>query len=349
MPWLAEDVAVHELPARLLRGLLRAGELVVLRDVAVQRPEQDHGHHAGEEDHDHERVQDGEPVDLTAGHLQVVVPARRPSDRALGPLHVVRVDDLVVRAQVEDGVEGVARLLAAGREAVRLIRVLVHRLLHAVGLDLEAHDAVALVLVRLRVELEVDLDVVVDVVRAPSRHAHRKAIDVGPASDGASPDVARGRGHVVHEPVDEVVVVDHAPELVLLLLAQRVLAQHLAGLVHQHLDLVRRVLDQVTHEDFPEVLRAVLDCLGPAVRQDIVRVGQLRLHRRQLVHLQVHRRAVPVLDGSDPRQVEGPGRRGGRQRREARVAPRATRQRGRHLRPAPWAPEPWPVPAASVH
>lgn len=57
-------------------------ELVVLGDVAVEGAHHDHGHHAREEEHDHERVDDGEPVDLVVGHQQVCVPAGCPLDVA---------------------------------------------------------------------------------------------------------------------------------------------------------------------------------------------------------------------------------------------------------------------------
>jgi hypothetical protein len=39
-------------------------DLVVLGDVAVEGPQQDDGHHEGQEHHDEHRVDDGEPVDL---------------------------------------------------------------------------------------------------------------------------------------------------------------------------------------------------------------------------------------------------------------------------------------------
>ena len=41
---------------------LRPGLSVVARNVAVQRAHEDHGDHAREEEHNHERVDDGKPV-----------------------------------------------------------------------------------------------------------------------------------------------------------------------------------------------------------------------------------------------------------------------------------------------
>mmetsp|Transcript_116135 Transcript_116135/g.329135 ORF Transcript_116135/g.329135 Transcript_116135/m.329135 type:complete len:517 (-) Transcript_116135:424-1974(-) len=191
-----EDVPVHELPARLLGRLLRGGELVVPRDVAVQRAQEDHGHHAGEEEHDQEGVQDGEPVDLPARHLEVVVPAGGPAVRALGPLHVVRVGDLVVHVEVEEGARG-AVLAHLGGPPVALGA----RLRDAVGLHLEPDDPVPLVLVGARVVLQVQLDVVVHVVPAVPLEADGEAVHVHELVAVGLPDIARRCGQVVDDPV----------------------------------------------------------------------------------------------------------------------------------------------------
>ena len=61
----------------------------------------DHGHHAGEEQEDHERVDNGKPVDLVVDHLQVRVPPRRPADVGHLEHDVVGVDYLLAY-QVED-------------------------------------------------------------------------------------------------------------------------------------------------------------------------------------------------------------------------------------------------------
>lgn len=91
----AEDVGVHELPARLLEQLLLLLHRVVLRQVPPQRPHHNHRDDARQQQHYHERVQDGEPVDLVVAHVEVEIPAARPRDRRVLPHHVVRVHDLV--------------------------------------------------------------------------------------------------------------------------------------------------------------------------------------------------------------------------------------------------------------
>mmetsp|Transcript_19970 Transcript_19970/g.33440 ORF Transcript_19970/g.33440 Transcript_19970/m.33440 type:complete len:441 (-) Transcript_19970:986-2308(-) len=50
----SEHIPVHQLPARLLLRLLQGLHLIVRRDVLVQRAQHDHGHHARQEQHDHE-------------------------------------------------------------------------------------------------------------------------------------------------------------------------------------------------------------------------------------------------------------------------------------------------------
>ncbi len=77
-----EDVAVHQLPAELLldivAGILRA---IVLGQVLVHGAEQNHGDHTAEEEHNDERVDNAEPLDLGVWHgVQDVVPARGPLD-----------------------------------------------------------------------------------------------------------------------------------------------------------------------------------------------------------------------------------------------------------------------------
>lgn len=58
----------------------------------MQRPEQNHGHHAGQEQDDNERVEDGKPLDVGAGHgFQQVVPSRGP----LGERIVLRKREIV--------------------------------------------------------------------------------------------------------------------------------------------------------------------------------------------------------------------------------------------------------------
>ncbi len=62
---------------------MHAMRMGALADVAVQRAHHDHGDHAGQEEDDHEGVDDAEPVDLVVRHEQVGVPARGPADVAL--------------------------------------------------------------------------------------------------------------------------------------------------------------------------------------------------------------------------------------------------------------------------
>mmetsp|Transcript_64762 Transcript_64762/g.208562 ORF Transcript_64762/g.208562 Transcript_64762/m.208562 type:complete len:257 (-) Transcript_64762:310-1080(-) len=212
--WFAEDVTMHQLPACFLSSVLRR-HVIVLCDVTVQRAQQDHGHHAREEEYNHQGVDDGEPVDLTLMHPEVGVPPGGPSNRARRPRHIVRVSDAVVLCQVK--VRGqIVRIFACSFCATLSLP---RFLLEALRVHLEADNAEALELVRIGVVLQPDADVVVDVVPAIQLHTNREAIGVRVAVVPPSV-VAHRNGQVVNEPVHLVLEVDHVPELVLLLVAE---------------------------------------------------------------------------------------------------------------------------------
>lgn len=76
-----------------------------------------------------------------------------------------------------------------------------------------------------------------------------------------------------------------------------------------HKELVRRVLNDGARHDLAEVLGLARDLLRLTEREAVVVVRQLRLRRRQLVHLNLHLVAVSVLARRDTWQVEGVDRR----------------------------------------
>lgn len=134
-------VAVHQLPAELLLRVLAAIHLVVAGNVFVQRSQHNHGHHAGQEEHDDQAVENAEPLDLGVRHrLQDVVPSRRPFDGVVAhKVHRVRVRDVDLLVGLERFGRYGQRL---GRPAVALqvVEVLVqqrHRF------DLDGNDAAA--------------------------------------------------------------------------------------------------------------------------------------------------------------------------------------------------------------
>jgi hypothetical protein len=73
-----KDITMNKLPACLFLGLFLGIKLVVVGNVLVEGAHHDHGNHAGEEKHNHEGVNDGEPVDLVVVHQQVCVPPGGP-------------------------------------------------------------------------------------------------------------------------------------------------------------------------------------------------------------------------------------------------------------------------------
>ena len=62
---------------------------IVTVEVAPQRAHHDHRDDARQEQHDRERVEDREPVDLIVAHVQVQIPPRRPTDWRRFPRDVV--------------------------------------------------------------------------------------------------------------------------------------------------------------------------------------------------------------------------------------------------------------------
>eukprot|EP01136_Pigoraptor_vietnamica_P040473 Opistho-1_new@12426 len=70
----AEDVAVDKLPASLIRRIVLELLVVVAGDVPPHGAHENEGDNAREEENDHERVDDGKPVDLIVVHREVDVP-----------------------------------------------------------------------------------------------------------------------------------------------------------------------------------------------------------------------------------------------------------------------------------
>mmetsp|Transcript_39512 Transcript_39512/g.88412 ORF Transcript_39512/g.88412 Transcript_39512/m.88412 type:complete len:356 (+) Transcript_39512:586-1653(+) len=313
---------MNELPPALLLRLLQGLHLVIRGDVLAQGAEHDHGHDARQEEHDHERVDDGEVVDLVVGvALEVHVPAVGPRDVRRHPLDVVRVDHLVRllhRLEVSGVVHGGAHLVAGGEGGGVLVEVL-HTVPHVVDRkrdDLEADNARAFERREILVVLEDDADVVVEEVHLAPPLEGRRRHETHRKSTGhvVVLFVAHGAGQVVDDPVDAVLVVDDAPKQAHVRLVVVLLAQDLAPVRHLHLDLVKGGFDHVALEDLPQVFRGLLGVLGAAERQVVVRVRKLRLGRRDLVHKQRHLVSSSVRLGRDAGEVESGLR--GRQRRQ---------------------------------
>ncbi len=77
----AEDIAMNQLPARLLVSIVEGLHLVVGGDILVQSTQHDHSHDTGQEEHHHQRVNDSEEVDFVVGvALEVDIPTLGPAD-----------------------------------------------------------------------------------------------------------------------------------------------------------------------------------------------------------------------------------------------------------------------------
>ena len=60
----AEDVAVDELPARLVLADLVVLDVHVAREVVLEQPHENDRQERRQQQHEHERVDDAQPVDL---------------------------------------------------------------------------------------------------------------------------------------------------------------------------------------------------------------------------------------------------------------------------------------------
>lgn len=107
-------------------GVFAGVHLVVTRDIFVERSEHNHRDHSAEEKHDHQRVEDGEPLDVRVRHrLEDVVPSRRPLDRVvLDEAHRVSVDDVDRLSAAQRSRRDFQGLLA---RAVRLAGIVLDR------------------------------------------------------------------------------------------------------------------------------------------------------------------------------------------------------------------------------
>ena len=93
--------------------------------------------------------------------------------------------------------------------------------------------------------------------------------------------------HAFNLHVHPVIIIDFGPECLRLSGGQgRDPAEDLALLIHAHLNLVKAVLDPIATKNLPQVLRALLDLLWPAVGKRIVLIGEHILDGRQLVNFQ---------------------------------------------------------------
>lgn len=88
--WRAEDISVNSLPTAVIASSLDviAEVLSVAGVIVVQGSHHDQSHQTGEENDDHEGIEDGEPVDLGLEEvvLEIAIETLREGDGGLDPL-----------------------------------------------------------------------------------------------------------------------------------------------------------------------------------------------------------------------------------------------------------------------
>mmetsp|Transcript_151098 Transcript_151098/g.263347 ORF Transcript_151098/g.263347 Transcript_151098/m.263347 type:complete len:236 (-) Transcript_151098:197-904(-) len=231
-------------------------------------------------------------------HSQVDIPTAGPSYRTCCPRDIIRVSDGIYQGYIQlwGQVLQVADYFCA-------VSIGLGPLLDALRVDLEANDTETLELLWVMVVLQPDADVVVYVILPILFQSNWKAVHIGV---GLIPSaiVAHGSWKVVYEPIDLVLIIDHALEALLVLRLKLALAEIRAGRVYIHPNVIHRVLDRITQQNLAEILSSNMDLLGGAIWQKVEPIWQLRFHRGQLVHLQLNMATLLILYRSHPRQVE---------------------------------------------
>lgn len=183
--WRAEDIAVNQLPARVLLNtvLLKGGcsaeiiqvdlvEAVVPCDVPLQRAHED-GHDGQDQNDDNDgSVYQPEPVDLRVEDVQVLVPSCSPRGRRLAPVNAVAELDLLGRTFLSKNDRAV--IITAVRFAVVFLRA---------GLDNDTHNTKLVRVLVYCMVLDPDLVVVVEhnVVRLiVLAHQEARAVECRP-------------------------------------------------------------------------------------------------------------------------------------------------------------------------
>jgi len=84
-----ENITMNQLPAIFLLSFIRAFNLIVTIEILMDSTHHNHTNHTSEEKNDHERVDDGEPMDLAVSHEEINIPTRGPLDILGLPFDVV--------------------------------------------------------------------------------------------------------------------------------------------------------------------------------------------------------------------------------------------------------------------
>mmetsp|Transcript_24753 Transcript_24753/g.36301 ORF Transcript_24753/g.36301 Transcript_24753/m.36301 type:complete len:475 (+) Transcript_24753:708-2132(+) len=325
LPRRTEHVSVDQLPARLFPfflALLFGWCAVVVQHVSAKRSEKDDGDHATEQEHNHHRVHDGEPVHVVvdaATHGQVHVPAGSPLDVAVSELDVVGVDDFgdVVRiAQllglgvVEERGDShrlrthllVVELAGLGGEVLR--QVTLDSVLDTGRHDLDANDAASSVSGERLVRLDDDFDVVVHEVGHDGRVVGLfRVFQVRGLRDKVATDevavlvedilaalAVHGGCHrqVVDNPVERVLRADGVQQQVSFANVHVSFAQDFASLGLAHFDLVGRVVDAAAGQELAEVFGGRLDLLRLTHGVLVILERDVGLDGSDAVHLHLH-------------------------------------------------------------
>jgi len=303
--------------------------LAITSNIGVKGAHHDHSNHTRQEEDNHEGVDDREPVDLVVGHEKVDVPTRSPLNILGLPLdgvspnnveRLVGLDRLGLGAGVSDA--GVRVGLESGNVGGSLM-------VNALGFDFESDNTSSSLHTLGGVVEDSHVDVVVDVNLAflatfdfLSSVSQREAQIVDKDFVVVSIDhrLADSSGKVIKNPVDTVILLDSLREVLELLRGEVGNAKDLADIIDASFDLVNRVLNSVTSQDFSKILDDIFDFFRGAERKGVVGIRELSVGRGKRIDFQWDLLSVAVIPRSNTGKIEGIGRHNEQHKKENHAA-----------------------------
>mmetsp|Transcript_41223 Transcript_41223/g.73938 ORF Transcript_41223/g.73938 Transcript_41223/m.73938 type:complete len:302 (-) Transcript_41223:127-1032(-) len=295
---------MNQLPTCFLLQLLSVLQGVVATDVLAQSSHHDDSHHPCQEQDDHERVHDREPVDLRVGNIEVRVPAGGPLIRTGFPSHAISEAD-VVRVGTDCWTRGRVKFISA-----RINSAVSNLVLNTVRLHNEGHNTLHLLGFTPHhnccdVVLDGERQMVVQDVLPSLLGSDRE-----PDREGVGLQILHRHRQMVQNQVDDVVVFDPLFKLFPLF------SIHFDGItrcltveVDSHLNFsIGGLPDSVAHQDLPQVFALFLHyrlgvSRGTGEREGVVFIWQVGVDRGQHVGVHLHKITILIVPRST-REIE---------------------------------------------
>lgn len=313
--WWTENVTVDEFPTGFFLSILLVFHFSVAANIGVEGAHHNHGNHTGQEENNHEGVDDREPMDLIVGHQKVDVPARSPLDVLVLPLDGVSPNNSSLFLS-RDG-ERLGGWVLDASVGIFLQSVDVSNrgiMVNAFSLDFETDNATSSLHSLGSVVENSHVDVVVEVdlsifstinVLSLNTQWETKVVDEGLVVVSIDHWLSNSSGQVIKDPVDAVILFDSFRKVLQLVCGQLGDAQYLANIVDTSFDFVQRVFDSVTSKDFAEIFNDILNRVWCTERKRVVRIRELCVRRSERVDFQSNKISVFVILWSYSRKIKG--------------------------------------------